>query len=275
MASRLRTFNLYDKQSPRSKRMAEKIPNRETAAEPATHPLVRIHPETKTGPLYQRHADHDAFRRHDTRREPTVDPALPQTCDATGVHLPYPLVAGDARHLGHRCLCTWHSTITPIIAVCTASRSRAMRRSAFMIWKRRMTRSHSLIRCDGAEIRGANLRDIDDETFADIHKILLDHGMIFFRDQDITLTQQLIFAKRWGEPHFHPYMPGLPDHPGDHRDREKPGGYAHIRRPMAYRSDVHADARDGNDVVCEGSPSSRRRYALWKSLPRIRRTVGR
>ena len=64
----------------------------------------------------------------------------------------------------------------------------------------------------GAEIRGANLRDIDDETFADIHKILLDHGMIFFRDQDITPTQQLIFAKRWGEPHFHPYMPGLPDH---------------------------------------------------------------
>ncbi|MEC7204410.1 MAG: TauD/TfdA family dioxygenase [Pseudomonadota bacterium] len=65
----------------------------------------------------------------------------------------------------------------------------------------------------GAEIRGANLRDIDDETFADIHKILLDHGMIFFRDQDITPTQQLAFAKRWGEPHFHPYMPGLPDHP--------------------------------------------------------------
>ena len=65
----------------------------------------------------------------------------------------------------------------------------------------------------GAEIRGADLRDVDNATFAEIHKILLDHGMIFFRDQDITPTQQLIFAKRWGEPHFHPYMPGLPDHP--------------------------------------------------------------
>ena len=65
----------------------------------------------------------------------------------------------------------------------------------------------------GAEIRGADLRDVDDDTFADIHKILLDHGMIYFRDQDITPTQQLAFAKRWGEPHFHPYMPGLPDHP--------------------------------------------------------------
>ena len=37
----------------------------------------------------------------------------------------------------------------------------------------------------GAEILGANLRDVDDETFATIHNILLDHGMIYFRDQDL------------------------------------------------------------------------------------------
>ena len=65
----------------------------------------------------------------------------------------------------------------------------------------------------GAEVRGADLRNVDDETFAQIHSILLGHGMVFFRNQDITPTQQLAFAKRWGEPHFHPYMPGLPDHP--------------------------------------------------------------
>ena len=65
----------------------------------------------------------------------------------------------------------------------------------------------------GAEIRGADLRDVDDETFAAIHDILLDHGMIYFRDQDITPAQQLALARRWGEPHFHPYMPGLANHP--------------------------------------------------------------
>ena len=65
----------------------------------------------------------------------------------------------------------------------------------------------------GAEVRGADLRRVDDETFAAIHGILLDHGMIYFRDQDITPAQQLDLARRWGEPHFHPYMPGLPDHP--------------------------------------------------------------
>jgi len=65
----------------------------------------------------------------------------------------------------------------------------------------------------GSEIRGVDLRDVDDETFATIHNILLDHGMIYFRDQDITPAQQLALARRWGEPHFHPYMPGLANHP--------------------------------------------------------------
>ncbi len=65
----------------------------------------------------------------------------------------------------------------------------------------------------GAEIKGADLRRVDDDTFDKIHRILLDYGVIYFREQEITPAQQLAFAKRWGEPHFHPYMPGLPDHP--------------------------------------------------------------
>lgn len=32
----------------------------------------------------------------------------------------------------------------------------------------------------GAEVRGADLREVDDDTFAEIHNILLNHGMIFF-----------------------------------------------------------------------------------------------
>ena len=52
MASQLKTFNQYDKQSQRSKRMAEKIPDQDKPADPATHPLVRIHPETEKPALY-------------------------------------------------------------------------------------------------------------------------------------------------------------------------------------------------------------------------------
>ena len=46
LACRLRTYNLYNKVAPRSRRMGVKIPDPETPAEPAIHPLVRIHPET-------------------------------------------------------------------------------------------------------------------------------------------------------------------------------------------------------------------------------------
>ena len=40
----------------------------------------------------------------------------------------------------------------------------------------------------GAEIRGVDLaRPIDDETFAEIDNAYNEHGVIFFRDQRITL----------------------------------------------------------------------------------------
>jgi len=67
----------------------------------------------------------------------------------------------------------------------------------------------------GAEIFGVDLaEDLGDETFEDIHQAILTHGAIFFRDQDITPTQQMTFAERWGEVHLHPHMPCLEGHPG-------------------------------------------------------------
>jgi len=67
----------------------------------------------------------------------------------------------------------------------------------------------------GAEIHGIDLaRDLNEATFAEIHQVLLDHGAIFFRDQDITPSQQMEFARRWGKVHLHPHMPCLPNHPG-------------------------------------------------------------
>src|SRR5687767_3064808 len=67
----------------------------------------------------------------------------------------------------------------------------------------------------GAEIHGVDLsRDLDELTFGGVHQALLDHGAIFFRDQEITPAQQMAFAKRWGEVHLHPHMPCLKGHPG-------------------------------------------------------------
>ena len=65
----------------------------------------------------------------------------------------------------------------------------------------------------GAEIHGADLANLDDETFAEIKNAWLKHCVIFFRDQKISPKQQIHFARRFGEIHFHPYMKGLDEYP--------------------------------------------------------------
>jgi len=66
----------------------------------------------------------------------------------------------------------------------------------------------------GAEIFGVDLsQDLDNETFGEIYQALLNHGAIFFRDQDITPAQQVAFARRFGDIHLHPHIRGLPEQP--------------------------------------------------------------
>lgn len=65
----------------------------------------------------------------------------------------------------------------------------------------------------GAEIKGVDLARLDDAGFSDIHRALLEHSVICFREQNLTPAQQLAFAKRWGDIHLHPYLDGLPDCP--------------------------------------------------------------
>lgn len=66
----------------------------------------------------------------------------------------------------------------------------------------------------GAEISGVDLsRNLADETIAQIRQALLDHLVIFFRDQDITPDQHLAFAKRFGETVEYPLVKGLEELP--------------------------------------------------------------
>ena len=57
-----------------------------------------------------------------------------------------------------------------------------------------------LTRHIGAEIRGVDVRDLDDEGFARVHEALMDHLVIFFRDQDISDDEHIAFASRFGAP---------------------------------------------------------------------------
>lgn len=63
----------------------------------------------------------------------------------------------------------------------------------------------------GAELHGLDLReDLQDGDIAAIKAALDRHGVVFFRDQDITAEQQLSFGRRFGELHVHPSVRGKP-----------------------------------------------------------------
>lgn len=66
----------------------------------------------------------------------------------------------------------------------------------------------------GAEIVGVDLSTaLDDETFGEIREAFLRHCVIFFRDQTMTHDLQKALARRFGDLHIHPAIPGPEGHP--------------------------------------------------------------
>ena len=65
----------------------------------------------------------------------------------------------------------------------------------------------------GAEISGIDLTDTSDQNFKKINDLLLEHKVIFFRDQPITNEQQKALAAKFGPLETHAYVKGLKDHP--------------------------------------------------------------
>ena len=60
----------------------------------------------------------------------------------------------------------------------------------------------------GAEIGGVDLSgELSEATVAAIRKALLDHLVIFFRDQDLTTAQHIAFARHFGKLEIHPATP--------------------------------------------------------------------
>jgi taurine dioxygenase len=67
---------------------------------------------------------------------------------------------------------------------------------------------HPLTPAIGAEIAGINLRDEQsDATIAALRQALLDHRVLFFRDQPISAEQHIAFARRFGPLEIHPATP--------------------------------------------------------------------
>ena len=66
----------------------------------------------------------------------------------------------------------------------------------------------------GAEVGGVDLSDDLPETaIGAIRQALLDHLVIFFRDQELTPARFMAFARRFGAPVTYPFVKGLDDFP--------------------------------------------------------------
>ena len=65
----------------------------------------------------------------------------------------------------------------------------------------------------GAEIKGIDLKDTSDQNFKKINDLLLEHKVIFFRNQKITEEEHLALAEKFGPLETHAYVKGLDKFP--------------------------------------------------------------
>lgn len=59
----------------------------------------------------------------------------------------------------------------------------------------------------GAEVSGVDLRDIDEDTAAELRYAWLAHKVLFFRDQPMTRAEHVAYGRRFGELELHPFIP--------------------------------------------------------------------
>jgi taurine dioxygenase len=66
----------------------------------------------------------------------------------------------------------------------------------------------------GAEIGGVDIAaGVNDEQFGELRRAFSRHGVIFFRDQDLTPDQHLAFAERWGTINVNRFFRPVDGHP--------------------------------------------------------------
>jgi len=66
----------------------------------------------------------------------------------------------------------------------------------------------------GAEVSGFDLaKDLEENQVSSIRSALLDHKVLFFRDQKINEEQLIAFGKRFGELNTHPFISGTDKYP--------------------------------------------------------------
>ena len=65
----------------------------------------------------------------------------------------------------------------------------------------------------GAEIKGIDLKDSTQKNWDKINQLMLEHKVLFFREQEISSQEQIDLAKKFGPLEMHAYVKGLPEYP--------------------------------------------------------------
>ncbi len=126
----------------------------------------------------------------------------------------------------------------------------------------------------GAEIHGVNLADgVSDEDFAAIQGAFAEHGVIFFRDQDIDENQHIAFAKRWAEINVNRFFAAHPDYPEIALVSKEPDQKDNIGGGWHTDHSYDAEPAMGSILVARELPETggdtmfSSMYAAYESLP--------
>ncbi len=130
----------------------------------------------------------------------------------------------------------------------------------------------------GAEVGGVDLRDPSDGEIKEINDLLLEHLVLFFRDQDLTGPEHVAFGRRFGDLHFHSVAATDVECPEiivlENDERRPPN-------VDAWHSDVTMDAEPpmgsilrAVDVPAVGGDTMwSSMYAAYDALPRAMQTM--
>lgn len=93
----------------------------------------------------------------------------------------------------------------------------------------------------GAEIHGVDLRDVDDDLYADLRRALLEWKVILFRDQSLDRHGQATFARRFGELEQHPFFKHMRSTPGQPESDPEVVRFAKDQNTPGYENVWHSD----------------------------------
>lgn len=125
----------------------------------------------------------------------------------------------------------------------------------------------------GAEIGGVDLgADLDEATIAEIRQALLDHGVIFFRNQNFDAERHKALARRFGEIFVHPNFKGTGPDPEIVVIRREPGDARIVGEEWHSDTTMAAEPPLGAILYAEevppfgGDTLFANQYLAWETL---------